>query len=160
MEFIIPVILQLAGVGVVFAEILLPTAGVLTLLAICIFGYSLYLVFSEISVFFGWVFVIADLIIVPILIVYGFKFLEKSPLTLISVLSRDEGVSSQDPDMEKYLGLTGRTVSNLRPSGVALLGGKRTDVVTRGEYIEKGTSIIVEKVTGNQIVVKKTKSNS
>jgi membrane protein implicated in regulation of membrane protease activity len=28
-------------------------------------------------------------------------------------------------------------------------------VVTRGEYLEKGTPIIVVKVTGNQIIVKK-----
>ncbi len=158
MELLIPVILQLAGVGVVFAEILLPSAGVLTLLAICIFGYSLYLVFSEISIFFGWIFVIADLIIVPVLIVFGFKFLARSPLTLISALSRDDGVSSQAPDMEGYLGMTGRAISDLRPSGVALLNGKRADVVTRGEYIEKGTLIVVEKVTGNQIVVKKQKA--
>jgi membrane-bound serine protease (ClpP class) len=155
MKFLSPVILQLAGVGVIFAEILLPSAGILTLLAICIFGYSLYLVFSDVSIFWGWIFMMADLIIVPVLVVYGFKFLERSPLTLVSALSREDGVSSQEPDMDGYIGLTGTALSDLRPSGVALLGDKRADVVTRGEYIEKGTPIVVEKVTGNQIIVKK-----
>ena len=155
MKLLIPIILQLAGIGVVFAEILLPSAGVLTLLAICIFGYSLYLVFTELPLFFGWLFLIADLIIVPALVVFGFKFLERSPLTLISTLSREEGVNSQASEMSRYPGMTGRSLTDLRPSGVALLDGERADVVTRGEYIEKGTSIIVDAVTGNQIVVKK-----
>jgi membrane-bound ClpP family serine protease len=38
---------------------------------------------------------------------------------------------------------------------MALLNDHRTDVVTRGEYLEKETPIIVIKITGNQIVVKK-----
>jgi membrane-bound ClpP family serine protease len=43
----------------------------------------------------------------------------------------------------------------LHPSGIALIGGKRVDVVSGGEYIGKLTPITVTTVTGNQIVVKK-----
>jgi membrane-bound ClpP family serine protease len=38
---------------------------------------------------------------------------------------------------------------------MARLNGARTDVVTRGEYIEKGVTVVVVKVTGNQVVVKR-----
>ncbi len=36
---------------------------------------------------------------------------------------------------------------------MAIIDGKRVDVVTRGEYIEKDSEITVTAVTGNQIIV-------
>ena len=59
-------------------------------------------------------------------------------------------------DMEDLLGKEGEAVSQLRPSGVALIDGKRRSVVTRGEMLEKGTAVKVIEVTGSRIVVKKT----
>jgi membrane-bound serine protease (ClpP class) len=38
---------------------------------------------------------------------------------------------------------------------MAIIDGKRVDVVTRGEYIEKDSAIMVIAVTGNQIIVRK-----
>jgi membrane-bound serine protease (ClpP class) len=50
--------------------------------------------------------------------------------------------------------MEGRAVTDLRPSGVAIIDQQRIDVVTRGEYLEKQTEIVVAAVRGNQIVVK------
>lgn len=52
------------------------------------------------------------------------------------------------------VGQEGEAVSPLRPSGIAHLGDKRCDVVTRGEMIESGARIKVIEVSGNRIVVK------
>jgi membrane-bound serine protease (ClpP class) len=51
--------------------------------------------------------------------------------------------------------MQGAAVTDLRPVGTAVINGKRVDVVTRGEYIEKNAAIIVTGVTGNQIIVRK-----
>ncbi|MCP4695161.1 MAG: serine protease, partial [Desulfobacterales bacterium] len=67
-------------------------------------------------------------------------------------------VLSQAPDLEKYLDLPGVAVTDLRPAGVARVDGRRLDVVSRGEYVDKDSEIVVIKVTGNQIVVKKKES--
>ena len=56
---------------------------------------------------------------------------------------------------EKLVGKDGITVTNLRPSGKALIAGEKLDVVSRGEYIEKNSEISVHAVSGNQIVVVK-----
>lgn len=150
----VPVFLQLVGILVIIAEIIIPSGGILSILAAGLFGYSLYLVFTHISVSAGTVFVLADLIIVPILIYFGIKFLAKFPVTLRTKLSKENGVTVQSPDQNNYLGCLGLAITDLRPSGVARIKDERLDVMTRGEYIEKQTEIVVIAVSGNQIVVK------
>ncbi|MDX2451913.1 NfeD family protein [Desulfosarcina sp.] len=150
----VPVFLQLVGILVIIAEIILPSGGILSILATGLFGYSLYLVFTNISASAGMAFIIADLFIVPILVYFGIKFLAKSPATLRTKLSKEDGVTAQSSDQNDYLGSLGLAITDLRPSGVATIDDQRLDVVTRGEYLEKQTEIIVIAVRGNQIVVK------
>ncbi len=59
------------------------------------------------------------------------------------------------PDEPELTGKKGIALSHLRPAGIARIEKKRVDVVTRGEMIEKGQSIVVIKVQGNRIIVKK-----
>ena len=148
------IILQLVGILVIIAEIIIPSGGILGILAAGLIGYSLYIVFSQVSASAGMVFVMADLVILPVLVYFGIKFLARSPVTLRARLSKKDGVTSQDAAQNAFLGMAGRTVTDLRPSGVAIIHGQRIDVVTRGEYLEKETDIVVTAVRGNQIVVK------
>jgi membrane-bound ClpP family serine protease len=147
-------ILQLVGVGVIIAEIILPTGGILSIAALAVFGYSLFIVFKEISVTMGFFFVAADLILIPVLVIVGLKLLARSPVTLRKTLSRKEGVTSQSSELERYVGTHGSAVTDLRPAGIVLINGKRVDAVTRGEYLEKETAVVVTSVTGNQIIVR------
>ena len=154
-SLLLPVILQLVGVVVIIAEIILPSGGILSIAALGVFGYSLFIVFNEISMTIGFSFVAADLILIPVLVIVGLKLLARSPVTLRKTLSRKEGVSSQSSELESYVGTQGNAVTDLRPAGIAVINGKRVDVVTRGEYLEKDSAIIVTAVTGNQIIVRK-----
>jgi membrane-bound serine protease (ClpP class) len=154
-SLLFPIILQLVGVVVIIAEIILPSGGILSIAALGVFGYSLFIVFNEISMTIGFSFVAADLILIPVLVIVGLKLLARSPATLRKTLSRKEGVSSQSSELESYVGRQGNAVTDLRPAGIAVINGKRVDVVTGGEYIEKDSAIIVTTVTGNQIIVRK-----
>ena len=153
-SLLFPIILQLVGVVVIIAEIILPSGGILSIAALGVFGYSLFIVFNEISMTIGFSFVAADLILIPVLVIVGLKLLARSPATLRKTLSRKEGVSSQSSELESYVGRQGNALTDLRPAGIAVINGKRVDVVTRGEYLEKDSVIIVTAVTGNQIIVR------
>lgn len=157
--FILPIILQLAGVVVVFAEIFIPSAGLLGLLAAGLFGYSLFLVFTDISTVAGSYFLVADLLGLPVLIYFGLKLLAYSPATLKQTLSSQEGFSSQNPTLGSFLNRTGEALADLRPSGLALIDNQRVDVVSRGEYIGKGSKITVVAVKGNQVVVRESSTD-
>jgi len=57
--------------------------------------------------------------------------------------------------LEEFVGKTGKALTTLRPSGAALIEGKRLDVVTLGDFIEKDTEITIISIDGNRIVVDK-----
>ncbi len=150
----IPVVLQIAGIIIVIAEIFIPSGGLLAVIALSLFGYSLYIVFVKISFFAGMCFSIADIIIVPVVIIYGLKALSNSSLALKKTLSSKDGVCSQSPELEQYIKKKGVALTDLRPAGVVSIDGRRVDVVSFGEYIEKDTMIYVYNVTGNQVIVR------
>lgn len=158
--YILPIILQILGILVVVAEIFIPSLGVLMAIALGLLLYSLYLVFTTISNVAGMVFLGMDLLAVPFLLILGMKMLAASPLSLNSRLSSKEGVVSQIVSPKEYMNKQGRAVTDLRPSGIALIEGKRLDVVTDGDYIEADTPVIVTRVTGNQIIVEKIVNRS
>lgn len=154
-ELIFPIALQLIGIGVIIAEFILPSGGLLTVLAAGCIGYSLFHVFRTISVEAGYFFVAADVVLIPVLIVVGIKMLANSPVTLRSALSRATGVNSQDASYMELVGKTGIAETSLRPAGKARIDGRRLDVVSQGDYIDSGEEIIVSSVSGNRIVVGK-----
>lgn len=158
--YILPILLQILGILVVVAEIFIPSLGVLMAIALGLLLYSLYLAFTTISTFAGMVFLCMDLLAVPVLLILGMKILAVSPLSLKSRLSSKNGVVSQAAIPEAYMNKQGRAATDLRPSGMALIEGKRLDVVTDGDYIEADTPVIVTRVTGNQIIVEKIANRS
>ncbi len=153
-DLILPIILQLLGEVVIIAEIIIPSGGLLALIASCLFGYSLYIVFTSVSISVGLMFLCADVITIPILVIMGLKLLAKSPVTLRKSLKSEDGVTSQPHELDELQGMEGTTVTLLRPSGTAIINGKRVDVVSRGEIVEKDISVVVLSVTGNQVIVK------
>jgi len=50
-------------------------------------------------------------------------------------------------------GMTGTADSPLRPAGIGIFGDERLNVVARGEFIDKGSAIVIVDTHGNRIVV-------
>jgi membrane-bound serine protease (ClpP class) len=58
------------------------------------------------------------------------------------------------------LGREGATITALRPAGLAQFDGERVDVVSTGEMIEPGTAIVVHRMDGNRIVVRRHRATT
>lgn len=158
-DWTIPLIFQLAGVVVLMAEVLLPSGGVLSIIAAGLFVYSIYLAFTSISFDAGVMLIMADIIMLPILAIIGLKALGRSPLALRSSLLKSDGVVSYDEKLSDLVGKEGVAVTNLRPSGTVRIENRRIDVVTRGDFIEKGAAVDVVKVEGSRVVVKQKQAD-
>ncbi len=151
--YILPILLQVIGILVILAEIFIPSLGLLTAIALSVFFYSLYIVYTTISTTAGMVLAGLDIVLVPVLLIVGMKILARSPLALKRELSKQEGVVSQKEDPKAYINMKGRSVTDLRPAGMAEIHSQRVDVVTDGEYIDADTPIVVTDVSGNRILV-------
>jgi len=51
------------------------------------------------------------------------------------------------------IGATGVALSKLRPAGKGLFNNEMYDVLTDGEFVEKGAALIVREIKGNRIIV-------
>jgi membrane-bound serine protease (ClpP class) len=75
-------------------------------------------------------------------------------LVLDTALDAPGGYASAPESDFRWIGKRGLAASPLRPAGIADLDGERVDVVSDGQYIERGAPIEVLRVEGNRIVVR------
>ncbi len=100
----------------------------------------------------------AALLAAILLSLFLLRFLPRLPfgrsLVLRTELDTADGYESAPDSDHALLGKRGRTLSALRPAGIAEIDGERVDVVSLGDMIDAGTSIQVLRVDGNRVVVK------
>lgn len=65
-----------------------------------------------------------------------------------------ESVGDIRAEQPELIHRTGEAFTQLRPSGTALINGRRVDVITEGGLIEKGTAIKVVAIEGMRVVVR------
>ncbi|MEX2179109.1 MAG: NfeD family protein [Gemmatimonadaceae bacterium] len=76
-------------------------------------------------------------------------------LLLDTALASGGGYASAPVADHGWLGRTGRATTPLRPAGIMEIDGTRVDVVSDGEMIETGATIVVSRVDGNRVVVRR-----
>ena len=149
MELVIA--LLVVGILLILAETVLPgiiagVVGVCCLIAGVIEGYVRFGAHTGniilLSVFFG--------------LAAGFclwlRFFPDSRLAKLVVSRKVVGdIGTEQPELVNQ---TGTAFSNLRPAGTALINGRRVDVVTEGQMIERGAALRVVAVEGMRVVVR------
>tara|TARA_R110002096_G_scaffold354182_1_gene547375 strand:- start:3728 stop:5923 length:2196 start_codon:yes stop_codon:yes gene_type:complete len=92
-------------------------------------------------------------------VLLGMRFLPQTRLGSRLILQEAvaSGGSIEQPELEgmkeSYVGLTGEAMTDLLPSGKGEFGGKYVDIVSDGEFIEKGEPVKVIQHEGPRIVV-------
>jgi membrane-bound ClpP family serine protease len=92
-------------------------------------------------------------VILFILFVLFFSLLSKRLPKNLVLQETEDGFTGIE-DMQFLLGKIGTIVSTCRPAGNADFDGVKLDVVSRGEFIEKGKIVEVVEIEGNRIVVR------
>jgi membrane-bound serine protease (ClpP class) len=87
------------------------------------------------------------------------RYLPRLPLgrqlVLQGALPAGGGYTSAPETDPLLLGAHGIAATDLHPAGVATIAGNRIDVVSDGDYIEAGAPVVVARVDGNRIVVRR-----
>lgn len=83
----------------------------------------------------------------------GSSRLAKSGIFLLSRTDRAIGYESAETRSD-LIGLRGKAITDLRPSGTALFGDERIDVVSESEWITEGTPVRVVSAEGYRHVVR------
>lgn len=137
-------VLYVGGLALIMAEAFMPGV-VMGLVGTAAIGVSVVFGFKE-----HWAIglgqLVLALIVGPAMVYIGVR-----RLALRSTL---EGGVSFAQDYSPLVGKEGDTHTELRPAGIVVIEGKKVDVVTGGELVERGKRVRVVKVEGNRIVVR------
>jgi len=98
------------------------------------------------------------LISFTLFIIATWKLLPLTPIYSRMIMSgtqpTSEGYTVQDAQsVSAAIGLRGTASSMLRPAGKGRFQGKTHDIVTKGDFIPKGTPVIIVEAEGNRYVV-------
>ncbi|MEY2807785.1 MAG: hypothetical protein RIR65_2202 [Planctomycetota bacterium] len=148
------VILLVVGLALIVAEVCFPSFGALGIAAAICIGVACVSAFAA-GATAGWIFLAATALGVPGALWLGFRILPHSPVGkfLVNKGSSFDKPAAVDPLNETLAGKAGVAESMLRPGGTARIGERRVDVVTRGEFLEAGTPLVVVEIEGNRVVV-------
>ncbi|QDU68404.1 NfeD family protein [Engelhardtia mirabilis] len=142
------------GLALVLAEVFIPSFGVLSFLAAASIIGSVIAAFQE-DTGTGVNFLLAVALLLPVTLVVAFKLLPQSPFGkryTLGGLSFQSTAATDARDLD-LVGQEGEVLTPLRPAGYARIGGRRVDVVSRGESIGIGEPVRVLEVVGNRVVV-------
>lgn len=148
-SFVLPFSLQVAFFVILVLEFILPSAGILTAIALLCLGSSWYLIANMGVPSLVSVVALADVILIPLTLFIGFRIMQKSPLTNHQTL---EDAQSNAGD-KVLVGREGVAVSMLKPSGKVEIDGQLLEANSSGDYIEPGTPVRVLQISQNRITV-------
>jgi len=149
----------LLGGGLLFLilEVFFPSGGLLGIGAAVCLGSGAWTAYTHGDFSALMAYGASVVILAPITILLGFKILPHTPFAKVIMLTPDPGKQvATERGLETLLGQHGEALTDLRPSGIAMIGDRRVDVVTRGIHLESGDSICVVKVEGNRVVVEES----
>ena len=158
LSFFLVIGLLVVGFLFVFFEFFIP-GGVLGITGAILMAVGFFICFKVKVPEFGWIVLVSALCVSIIAVIIGFKMVPHSPLGKALILdrgvSKEAGVVAQADDPVELLNQEGVAVTNLRPSGIATINGRRIDVMAHGEYLESGDRIKVVEVASNRIMVRR-----
>ncbi len=150
MEWIIG--LAVLGMLLVLAEVFVP-GGVIGTLGVLLVAGAVVGGFMQ-NTIFGLELLLGILVLGIALFWLWMKYLPHCPFANRMILGQNAATwHGFDPGMQALVGRTGVAKSHLRPAGIAVIDGRRFDVVTRGDRIDAGAAIQVAEVEGNRVVV-------
>lgn len=151
------------GILLIVFEFLIPDFGLIGILGgILLFaglyltsGGNLFIAIRDMSMA-----IISSAAVVVFLVKSGYTAGRLSKFVLDTNLATDNIAVSEENPVILYPGLIGEAKTPLRPSGKATFGGADSplyDVLSGEDLIKSGTPIVIEKIQGSKILVRKHK---
>jgi membrane-bound ClpP family serine protease len=141
------------GAGVLLVEFILPTGGILVVVAVALFASAVGLVFLYGSTLEGVISIVGLSIGLPV--AGSIMFAGWKKLSLKSALDTDANTSAEATEVPSLEGVVGKTLSPMRPSGIVDFDGRRVDAMSQGPLIDAGEWVKCVEVRAGKVIVRK-----
>lgn len=154
MTLVLILALQLLAFLVGLAEVLIPSFGVLTAVALALLGVSWYQIIAHYSQPIITFFFVGNLALVPVFIILAIRIINKSPLALKTQLAKGSSIP-EESSPTSLIGAEGKLLTSCQPLGKAEIKGKILEVTADEGFIEKDTLVKIISHEGMKIIVQK-----
>lgn len=149
------VICFIVGIGLLIFEMFIPGFGIAGVSGIILLVVSIVL--QAQSLLEGLILFLAIGILITVLAIIFYHSATKGAIAKSDIILKSEIGSNLNLPFSLEKGAKGKTVTPLRPAGSAIFGEIKADVLTDGEYIAAGKTVVVSKIEGNKIFVTEVK---
>lgn len=160
MSVLWPLILQILAFAVLFAEILIPSFGALSVVAAGLGIWSWYLIVTELSTAGLVAFAVADAILVPLALRYGFRYLGRSPVSHVTHVGTGSGLEDTTRTLSALIGADAEAETPLRPAGKVRVGDVVHEAQATDGFVEKGARVRIVAVRGAELLIEKIQPGS
>lgn len=159
------VLLLILSMALLFAEVLIPSGGILFFASMVALGCAVWSAWSawwySNPVLF-WSFVMGALVLLPSSVAAAIQVWPHTPMGKMMEPPSTEEVTpyvAEQQRLSKLIGQFGETVTPLNPAGMILINGERVHCFSEGLIIERGMKVRVLAVQGNRLLVRTATSN-
>ncbi len=153
MKWILPILFQVLAYSVGIAEVLVPSFGILSMVAIGLLVYSWYIILHTLPTSAAIVFGIVDLVALPFAVKFAMRLMDRTGISHLNALSKGPGNEVNEDSRLQYIGQMGTVIAALRPAGQIQIGDQILEARSWGNFLEKGQRVTVVSVEGMNLLV-------
>jgi membrane-bound ClpP family serine protease len=153
MEVALIILFLIVGLIFLLVEILVTPGIVLGVIGIGFMSFGVFKSYTAYGTFIGNIVLVSTFAVTIFIVFLALKGGVWKRMASKNVIS---GKAHEDVKDLVSIGDAGKTLSALRPSGTAVIGGKKVEVHTQGEPIDSSTEVVVINISRNKILVKQS----
>ena len=139
------------GLLLLLIEIFIVPGFIVGIVGVVMVGVGVYFTYTDYGIFHGNVLLALIIVVMTVIVVYAFR---NGAWDMFSNKETITGKANDIGQLEVQVGDTGKTISAIRPSGIALVKSQRIEVHSEGSFIPSGAEIEIEKIDNNKIYIK------
>jgi membrane-bound serine protease (ClpP class) len=154
------VLLLLLSMVLLFAEVLIPSGGLLFFGSMVALGCAVWSAWSAwwyANPIMFWSFVMGSLVLLPASVAAAIQVWPHTPMGKLLEPPTAEEVTpyvQEQQRLSRLIGQVGETVTPLNPAGIVLISGERVHCFSEGLVVDRGTKVRVLAVQGNRLLVR------
>lgn len=152
-----PLVMLFIGLGLLVLELVVPSAGVLGILACVTLLAAVTVGFASAGLTGGTLFMALTVILIPLVLTLALRWWQKSAIgrrLLMEPPDEAEVLPAGRLVAKDWVGRKGWALSAMLPAGAVRIADRTLDAITEGLSIEKDEPIVVVAIRDNRLVVR------
>lgn len=142
------------GTGLIILEAFIPGFGIAGISGIILELVAVWSVWKQFGMPAALIALLAVMLLIGVMVFLSYRSAVNGRLSKTLVLSSTEAPAADAASLDQWIGCEGVASTALRPAGMVELDGRQLSASSSGDFISKGTPVLVTDVEGGHLVVR------